>query len=60
MMQVMAVFGLFTPALFLLILAQGKWMYFVVLALVCWALSLAFLPSGTKASASATAVVAGI
>ena len=59
MMQVMAVFGLFTPALYLSILAQGKWMYFVALGLVGWMLSFVFLPSGTKASVSATAVAAG-
>ena len=53
MMQVMAVGALFTPSLFLSILAKGKWMYFVVLVLVGWTLSLVFLPS--KANVSPTA-----
>ena len=49
MMQVMAVGAVFTPSLFLLTLAKGKWMYFVMLVLAGWVLSLVFLPSGTKA-----------
>jgi MFS family permease len=53
MMQVMALGALFTPPLFLSILAKGKWMYFVVLVLVGWTLSLVFLPS--KANVSPTA-----
>jgi predicted MFS family arabinose efflux permease len=52
MMQVLAVGALFTPSIFLSILAKGQWMYFVVLVLAGWTLSLVFLPSGSKANVS--------
>jgi MFS family permease len=59
MLQVMAVGALFTPPVFLTILAKGNWLYLVLPVLAGWALSFVFLPAGARTSVSSSAVAAG-
>ncbi len=43
--QVMAVTNFVTPVIYYHFLANGSWLYFVALVVVCWLGSLAFLPA---------------
>ena len=49
MLQVMSVGALFTPPIFLSVLAKGNWTYLAIIVVACWVLSLVCLPAGRKA-----------
>lgn len=52
--QVMAVTNFVTPAIYYHFLANGSWLYFVALVVVCWLGSLAILPAGKVRPAAAS------